>query len=186
MIPAIAGIAQVTGGAAVSSGVAALGDAIAGLFGSGAADKARRAEIEALYRRAATGDASAFRQLEFHAFEKRTGQPGDLRPVPKDRSASPPASREAAKKALRQLIASGRALSQAEYYDKLGVPAPRNLLQQVVGVAAGQVADSARPVVREEVRGTVADVVRQALPWAVGAVVVVALAAFALARAGRR
>lgn len=186
MIPAILGVAQVAGSAAIPSGIAALGDAFAGLFGASELDKQRRAEIESLYRRAAAGDAVAFRQLEFHAFEKRTGQPGDQRPVPKDQSASPPASRAAAKKALQQLVASGRQLSQPGYYDKLGVPVPQSFVQRVVGVAAGQVADSARPVVRDEVQGTVRDVVQKSLPWILAALAVVAGAAFVFGRAGRR
>jgi hypothetical protein len=171
---------------AISEGVQKLGDNIAGLFGAGAEDKKRRAEIEALFRRAVGGEGVAFRQLEFHAFEKRTGQPGDLRPVPRDRSASPPASREAAKKALRQLIAAqGKALSKPEYYAKLGVTAPQNVFQQVVSAAAGSVADAARPVVRAEVTSTVQDSIRAALPWVIGVLVVVMLGAFLIGRAAR-
>src|SRR5690348_12898353 len=101
MVAALYAVAQTGLGAAASSGVAALGsgiaDAIGGLFGNSAEDKKRRAEVQSLYARALGGDGVAFRQLEFHAFEKRNGQPGDLRPRVADGSASPPASRAAAK-----------------------------------------------------------------------------------------
>jgi hypothetical protein len=176
------GVAKTGLAAGAGDAVKKLSDGIAGLFGTSAADKARRAEVESYYTRALSGDGVAFRQLEFIAFEKRTGAPGDLRPVPKDRSASPPASREAAKKALRLLVAGGKTLSSDAYYAKLGVSAPRSAVQQFVGDVAGQVFDSARPVVRQEVQGSVNETLKRVVPLLVGAVVLAAVIGYAVRR----
>lgn len=179
MGPAIFAVAKT---AVEAEAVKGIGDAIAGLFGGGAENDARRAEVRAIAQRAATGDNAALRHLEFIAFEKRTGQPGDPRPAVRDGSASPVAARDAAKTALRQLVAQGRTLSKEEYYAKLSIPVPQNFVQRVVGVAAGQVADAARPVVQQEVTGAV----RQALPLVILSVIGVGLAMFFAARAGRK
>lgn len=174
-------------GGSISGGLSKLGgdiaDGIAGWFGGSARDRERRAWVQDYARKAAAGDAAALRQLEFAAFEKRRGLPGDTR-TPVDGKASPPTTRGAAADALSRLVAMGATLSQAAYYEKLSLPRPQSVTQQILSPVAGGFAEALRPVVAQEAQGAAAASVRAAVPWLVGALVL-ALGVVVVARAAR-
>lgn len=186
MVSTLLALDGATGGN-VSGGLAKLGgdigSGIAGWFGTTALDRERKAWVQGFANRAATGDAAAVRQLEFAAFEKRQGLPGDSR-TPVDGKSSPPTTRNAAASVLAKLAAQGVPLSKPEYYAKLAVPQPATFVQTVLSPVAGGIAEAFRPVVAQEAQGAAAATLRAVVPWVVGALVL-SLSAYLLLKLSR-
>lgn len=84
-------------------------------------DARRKMHADDLLSQAMGGSDGALHQLLYEAFEKRTGQPGDMR-TPRDGKYSPEDVRDLAKKALKKYaLAKGGLPSQfAQYAAKLG------------------------------------------------------------------
>lgn len=161
---------QATGGNIAGGVTAALGK----LLNPGAKRDAERfAKVKSYAQMAANGDVAKLRQLEFFAFEKSEGLPGDERKRDNPPVMSPPGIRNPAREALAILAQNGAQLSKPEYYAKLALPTPPTLLQRVATVAA----EAARPVIAGEVRAAAAAGTRRALPYVIGALLLGALLA---------
>lgn len=105
----VAAAATAAKSAAVAEATNKVKDAVAGLFGDTATDRARDARIDALEQKALAGDLNALVALGYEAFEPRTGAQGDPR-TPVDGKRSPAAVRSDAVKAMRRYVAQNGAL----------------------------------------------------------------------------
>jgi hypothetical protein len=164
---------------AVSSAIEGIGDGLSSLFG-GKTDTDRRREEHAreLLTSALNGSADAVRQLQYEAFEKREGKPGDVR-RPVDRKYSPDDVRSLAKKMLQAYYTQTRTTPPAQYATQLNVavpdkPAPigTQLLDRVTQPVLTAVGDAVADEAAERARANAGKIVLYGL----GIVAIFALA----------
>jgi hypothetical protein len=153
-MPLLAGAAVLAGGATdllgKIGGLSDIGGALG--FSDTKTDKARIAAAQKNLSLALAGDLSAVRRLQYEAFERRTGAPGDVR-TPVDNKYSPDDTRNLAVKALKAYYTATGQQPPAEYAAKLKLPAPApraNVIQQLV-------AEVSQPVL-EQIGGAAVDV----------------------------
>jgi hypothetical protein len=153
-------------------------------FSDTATDKRRKASALQKLNLALAGDTASLRQLQYEAFEKRSGAPGDVR-TPVDGKYSPDDVRDLAMDALRKYYKASGDTPPAQYAAKLKLPPapPRpNAIVSALDSIAQPILERVGEAAVDVAAQRAGDKARSALPWVAAAVVGVVLVVIVLKR----